>query len=470
MKEYNGKPLVEGLLEEIKHVYRSDNRPWVIGYSGGKDSTVVVHLVYQMLKNLRPEERHKTVYIVSSDTLVENPLIKIYLNDMLHLLDKSAKRDSLPISVNKVIPKPDTSFWANVIGRGFPTPRLNGTFRWCTDRLKIAPSGQFVENIIKEQHTEIVFILGVRKAESAARKRRIEGRELADRLLNRHETIKEAYVYPPIVSLSTDDVWDILMSNNRKNAWGGDNSQLIELYSGADSGECPFAGYSSKEDQQQSCGQSRFGCWICTVVQEDKSLNGFIRSGHRELIPLAEFRKWLMSIRDVPEYREKKRRDGSVYRTSQNQLGFGPFTWEARQMILRRLLQTQKQMNYELITIDELRAIDRIWDEEQDLSCRVLVDLYYDEMGERLPWDQLKRPVFDEEACKKLEMYASEFSVPMDLMKSMIFRTNKTKFFSNTRILRESLRKAVTQQWLQEAELVNAQEGIRNEDQQSDTL
>lgn len=108
------------------------------------------------------------------------------------------------------------------------------------------------------------------------------------------------------------------MSNNRKNAWGGDNSQLIELYSGADSGECPFAGYSSKEDQQQSCGQSRFGCWICTVVQEDKSLNGFIRSGHRELIPLAEFRKWLMSIRDVPEYREKKRRDGSVYRTSQN--------------------------------------------------------------------------------------------------------------------------------------------------------
>ena len=76
----------------------------------------------------------------------------------------------------------------------------------------------------------------------------------------------------------------------------------------------------------------------------------------------------------------------------------------------------------------------------------------------------------DEETCKKLEVYATEFSVPMDLMKSMIFRTNKTKFFSNTRILRESLRKAVTQQWLQEAELVNAQEGTRNEDQQSDTL
>lgn len=86
MKEYNGKPLVEGLLEEIEYVYKSDKRPWVIGYSGGKDSTVVVHLVYQMLKNLRPEERHKTVYIVSSDTLVENPLIKIYLDNNASLL------------------------------------------------------------------------------------------------------------------------------------------------------------------------------------------------------------------------------------------------------------------------------------------------------------------------------------------------------------------------------------------------
>lgn len=305
MNEYNGKPLIEGLLDEIEYVYLSDNRPWVIGYSGGKDSTLVVHLVYEMLKRLQLKERKKTVYIVSSDTLVENPLIKIYLDDMLRLLRESAVRDALPMVVKKVTPEPSNSFWANVIGRGFPTPRTNGTFRWCTDRMKIAPSGNYIEQIIKEHHTEVVVLLGVRKAESAARKRRIEGRELLDRLLNRHSTIKNAFVYPAIVSLTTDEVWDILMSNNRKNAWGGDNSRLIELYAGADSGECPFAGFSSTEAQQQSCGQSRFGCWICTVVKEDKSLNGFIRSGHRELIPLAEYRKWLMSIRDVPEFREK---------------------------------------------------------------------------------------------------------------------------------------------------------------------
>lgn len=463
MNEYNGKPLVEGLLDEIEYVYLSDDRPWIIGYSGGKDSTTVVHLVYEMLKRLPPHLRTKKVHIVSSDTLVENPLIKQYLDGMLTLLYQAADRDHLPIVVQKVTPDPNNSFWANVIGRGFPTPRVNGTFRWCTDRLKIAPSGKYIEQIIKEQKTEVVVLLGVRKAESAARKKRIEGRELISHLLNRHETINGAFVYPAIVSLTTDEVWDILMSNGMKNAWGGDNSQLINLYADADSGECPFAGFSSKDAQQQSCGQSRFGCWICTVVREDRSLNGFIRSGHRELIPLAEFRKWLMSIRDVSEYREKKHRDGTVYRNANNELAFGPFTWAARQMILRRLLQTQRRINYELITTDELRAIDQIWDEEQDLTRRVLVDLYHEETGKKLPWDDLKKPVFDVQTCKELEQLAQEEQVPMELIKSMIFRTNSTKYFSNTRIMRDALTKTVTQQWLQEAELVNADEGLRNE-------
>lgn len=463
MNTYNGKPLVDGLVDEIEYVYKSDNRPWIIGYSGGKDSTTLTHLVYKMLSQLAPSERKKNVYIVSSDTLVENPLIKVYLDEMLDLLRVSAKRDGLPIIVKKVTPLPNNSFWANVIGRGFPTPRVNGSFRWCTDRLKIAPSGKYIESIIQEQKTEVVVLLGVRKAESAARKKRIEGRELLNHLLNRHETIKDAYVYPAIVSLTTEDVWDILMSNGRINAWGGDNSQLINLYKDADSGECPFAGFSSKEAQQQSCGQSRFGCWICTVVREDKSLNGFIRSGHRELIPLADFRKWLMSIRDIPEYREKKHRDGTVYRNANNELGFGPFTWEARQMILRKLLQTQKKIDYELITVDELRAIDQIWDEEQDLSRRVLVDLYYDETGVRLPWDELKKPVFDCQTCEELEKMARNEQVPMELIKGMIFKTNKTKYFSNTRVMRDALTKTVSQQWLQEAELVNAEEGLRDE-------
>lgn len=320
------------LLDEIKYVYQSDNRSWIIGYSGGKDSTTVVELVYEMLQSLNPDERTKNVYIVSSDTLIENPLIKIYLSKMNSMLGEAAARDGLPIISCMVTPEYNNTFWTNIIGKGLPTPRMNGTFRWCTDRLKIKPSADKIKAIMSEEDREVVVLLGVRKAESNARRRRIEGRELVNRMLNRHETIQNAYVYNPIVELTTEDVWKVLLEHNSgKTPWGSDNSELVALYSDADSGECPFAGISNS-GQTQSCGQSRFGCWCCTVVRDDKSLNGFIKAGHRELIPLAEFRSWLMSIRDVDEYREKKHRDGTVVLTLLVHLGYLTFDFNTKEV------------------------------------------------------------------------------------------------------------------------------------------
>lgn len=445
---YFSKNSIEDLLDEIEYVYLSDDRPWIIGYSGGKDSTVLVNFVYAMLKRLEPKKRGKKVYIVSSDTMVENPLISKYLKDMINSIRKASVRDGLPIECNLVYPEPSNTFWVNVIGRGFPTPRMNGTFRWCTDRLKIAPSGKFIKKIIETQQTEVVILLGVRKDESIARKKRIEGREIIGKLLNRHVTIKDAWVYPAIVELTTDDVWDSLLANGSKTSWGEDTSRIVELYTDADSGECPFAGVSSKSEQTQTCGKSRFGCWICPVVKEDKSLNGFIRSGHRELIPLAEFRKWLMSIRDIGEYRDKKKRDGSVYYTKDGEMGYGPFSWEARQMILRKLLQLQKQAGHNLITFEELKAIDKIWDDELDLTRRTMVELYREEIGEMLPWDELKKPLFDDETLSKINDLSAQNDIPLDLIKNMILATLKNKHISNPKVLRQSLGKVLSQDWL----------------------
>ena len=445
---YFNENTLEELIEEIQYVYRSDDRPWVIGYSGGKDSTTVVELVYKMLQSLPDWMRHKSVYIVSSDTRIENPLIKIYLNEMNDLIGKAAERDGLPIKTAMVMPPADNSFWANVIGRGFPTPRVNGTFRWCTDRLKINPSADYIREVIKNEGQEVVVLLGVRKAESEARRRRIEGRELANRLMNRHETIQDAYVYNPIVELTTDDVWDVLLNlDGGKTPWGSNNNELISLYSDADSGECPFASVHAG-GQTQSCGNSRFGCWVCTVVKEDKSLNGFIKSGHRELIPLAEFRTWLMSIRDIDEYREKKRRNGTVYRTKTGEMGYGPFTWEARQLILTKLIETQQKMGYELISVEELKAIDEIWDIELDLSRRTLVELYEKLTGEKLPWYQYKEPLIDAETVKELEELAEANEVPFDLVRNVILSVYQNKNYSNQRIMKEAVEKLLNQQWL----------------------
>lgn len=438
----------EDLISEIRYVYESDDRPWIIGYSGGKDSTTVVELVYEMLLSMAPVDRHKNVYIISSDTLIENPLIKTYLSKMNKLLGEAAVKDGLPIKSCMVTPEHNNTFWTNVIGKGLPTPRMNGTFRWCTDRLKIKPSADKIKEIMADEGKEVVVLLGVRKAESQARKRRIEGRELANRLLNRHETIPNAYVYNPIVELTTDDVWDILLEHNDgRTPWNSDNNELVALYSDADSGECPFAGMSNS-GQTQSCGQSRFGCWVCTVVKEDKSLNGFIRTGHRELIPLAEFRTWIMSIRDKSEFREKKHRDGTVYQTKDGNMGYGPFTWETRKLILKKLLETQQEIGYELITLEELKAIDEIWDNELDLSRRTLVNLYFDLMGERLPWDEYKEALIDEETVEHIDRLCNAHDVPTELVRNMILSVYRNKNFSNPKILRKDLERLISQQWL----------------------
>ena len=406
-----------------------------------------------MLQTLPDWQRHKKVYIVSSDTRIENPLIKIYLNKMNELIGQAAERDGLPIVSTMVMPPANNSFWANVIGRGFPTPRVNGTFRWCTDRLKINPSADYIREVIKKEGNEVVVLLGVRKAESIARKRRIEGRELANRLMNRHETIQDAYVYNPIVELTTDDVWDVLLRlDGGETPWGSNNNELVSLYADADSGECPFAGIHAG-GQTQSCGNSRFGCWVCTVVKEDKSLNGFIKSGHRELIPLSKFRSWLMSIRDDDDKREKKRRNGTVYETKDGQMGYGPFTWEARQLILIKLIETQQRMGYELITIEELKAIDEIWDAELDLSRRTLVELYEKLTGVKLPWYQYKEPLIDAETVAELERLAEENDVPFDLVRNIILSVNYNKNFSNQKIMKEALDRLLNQQWLHHAAL-----------------
>ncbi|MBM7685981.1 DNA phosphorothioation system sulfurtransferase DndC [Defluviitalea raffinosedens] len=438
---------LENLLDELEYVYKSDDRPWIIGYSGGKDSSVVVQLVYMMVLRLSEKDRKKHIYIVSSDTLVENPIIKSYLHASSAKIQEHAKQHNLPISSVIVHPDPKQSFWANIIGRGFPTPKMNGRFRWCTDRLKIRPTSDFIKSIIDTEKNEVIILLGVRKQESASRKKSIEKREIHGKHLSPHP-IDKAYVYNPIAELSVDDVWDILNMNGQITPWGWDNSQLIQLYSDAQSGECPFAAVTNTGDHTQSCGKSRFGCWTCPVVKDDKSLKGFIVAGHKELIPLAKFREWLISIRDLDQYRESKRRNGQVYVRADGSLGLGPFTWEARQMILRKLLQLEKQMDYPLITIEELKAIDQIWDEELDLSRRVLVDLYYEETGKKLPWHDLKKPLFDEKTLDLLKTYANQYNLPYDLVKKLILLTHENKNYSNPRILKSKLEKVFNQQWL----------------------
>ena len=457
---YTGKfSVFEDIIQEIMMVYHHDSRPWLIGYSGGKDSTLLVSLVYEAVSRIDEKDRRKKVYIITSDTQVENPIVKKYMHDSSAHINTSSHRDRLNIEAHVIYPEPEQTFWSRVIGLGYPTPEPPG-FRWCTERLKIQPMNLFVNERIKESG-EIIILLGVRKAESATRNRTITAREIEGRLLNMHSDIKNAYVYNPITEVSNTLVWEFLLKNDGFSPWGSDLKYLFSLYQGENLGEEQSVLGEIDKDKIPVTGNSRFGCWCCTIVREDKSLLNFISKGATELIPLRDFRNWLVSIRNNPEYRDTKRRDGSVYVKSNGEAGLGPFTLSARQMILRRLLELQRDTGMELITVNELKTIDQMWDNEGDLSKRSLVEIYHSVFGSQLPWDEYKVPLFDAEAIDTIEQIANQYDLPYELMTKIIVSVEKNKHITRNNRLQKEFDKLIRQDWIH---VDSIKDGLENED------
>lgn len=448
----------QDIKEEMKLVYLHDKRPWMIGYSGGKDSTLLCQLVFEMLLSLPEYKRWKPVYIVTSDTLVENPIIKKYMHRMSAAINLASEEQKLNVQAHMIYPETRQTFWSLVIGLGYPTPEPPG-FRWCTERLKINPSNAFTYNTIKKDG-EIVILLGVRKAESAARSRSISSREIEGKILVPHEQIPKAYVYSPLADVKNENVWEYLLKSDGKSAWGTDNNYLYSLYQGENLGEEDSVVGQVNKDNMKVTGNSRFGCWICTMVKEDKSLKNFIDHGATELIPLRDFRNWLVELRSNPEARDYRRRNGSVYIMANGEYGRGPFTMDARKEILRRLLRLENETGFDLISIEELKTIDKMWEDEGDLSRRALVDIYYEEKHERLPWDNFKKAKYDADTLSTIAELCEKHDVPFDLVSKLMISVDNTKFFTRSSVSAKNVERILNEGWLH---FEAVKEGLENE-------
>lgn len=340
--------------EHLLQSYLADSRPWVVAYSGGKDSTTVLQLVYELIVGLG-DKATKPVHVVASDTMVEAPNVEDYISQCLEALRRHAASAGMAhIHVHHVRPEPDQTFWVNLIGRGYPSPTR--VFRWCTTKMKIKPSRKVIDAIVAE-HGSVVLLLGTRSAESSSRAQRMEARERNERGLNPHHEIPNALVYAPIADWSNDEVWEYLLTNNPA-PWGLRHDFMLNLYRQAGGGECPVI----LDLNTPSCGGSRFGCWTCTVVKQDRSMQGFLDAGEVWMRPLATFRDNLKRWRERPELRLAVRRN--------EEPGPGPFTLAARLMILGELLETERLMpdGRRLIQDEEIAQIQRQWRKDGDRS------------------------------------------------------------------------------------------------------
>ena len=459
MTQDNKFQVFEDIIEEMTYVYKHDNRPWLIGYSGGKDSTLLVSLVIETVMRLPARERTKHIFIVTSDTGVENPIVKKYMHSSSNKINEFSKKISANIHADIIYPEVIQSYWSLVIGLGYPTPEPPG-FRWCTERLKILPMNRYTNSII-EQHGEVILLLGVRKAESNTRKRSITAREIEGKILTRHTDIPKAHVYNPLTEIKNELVWEYLLKDDGVSTWGVDMKYLFSLYQGEDLGEEQSVVGQVDKDKIPITGNSRFGCWCCTIVKVDKSLQKFIDNGSKELIPLRDFRDWLVSIRQDPEFRDNKRRNGKVYQKSNGEYGFGPFKLSARQEILKRLLILQRDTGFELITNEELKTIDTLWDLEGDLTRRKLVDIYYEVYGERLPWDEYKEPLYDLGIIDEIRETAEKSDIPFELITKLIVMINSNKYIAKSTKLKKEFDKLLNQEWIHHETI---KEGLNDED------
>lgn len=357
-------------MQAIRQAYlRRDRHPWVVAYSGGKDSTLLLQLVWEVVESLPESDRRRQIVLVGNDTLVESPLVIGHLRGSLETIRRVARKRSLPINVRITKPHIDQTFWVNVIGRGYIPPTRN--FRWCTDRMKIRPTSQLLEQLVRA-NKKAVLLVGTRKAESETRRRNMKRHGASARRMNRHSSVEGCWMFAPLADLSDEEVWLILMQRNPP--WGGTHQDLITLYRNAGGGECPLV--LTKADAP-SCGTTspRFGCWTCTVVTKDRSLRGLIDSGHRDasaMERLFEFREWLVELREDDRNRDRTRRDGSVKRRSDGSYVMGPFTLAVREKILKRLQELEKEVGVDLIQRGEMDFIHDIWrrDRVQE-ECRL---------------------------------------------------------------------------------------------------
>lgn len=368
--ELGFRKTVDQVMDEVAELYKADEVPWVIGYSGGKDSTATLQLVWMALARLNSDELSKPVYVISTDTLVENPIVSSWVRRSLKKINSAAAEQDLPISSHQLSPDPSNTFWVNLLGRGYPAPRPK--FRWCTERLKINPSHEFISSVV-QSHGEAILVLGTRKAESAARAKvmkHYEKNRVRDRL-SPNGGLPNSYVYTPVEDWSNDDVWLFLMQV--QNPWGYNNKDLLTMYQGASpDNECPLV----VDTSTPSCGDSRFGCWVCTMVDKDKSMQAMIQNDDEKewMHPLLELRnrfapknsdgKW-----DDRHLRDFRRMNGSVQLFYDRPIP-GPYKQHVRENWLRELLQVQQVIretgpdyvhDIELISLPELEEIRRIW-------------------------------------------------------------------------------------------------------------
>ena len=272
-----------------------------VGYSGGKDSSVVLGLALQAWQRVRAGgTRPHQLLVVSGDTGIENPVVQRVLEENHAMLADYASAQGVDIETEMARPNLAERYLVQLIsGRALPT-WTNTPHRSCSVSLKVVPGSRTIRlaaqrllGAVAKSRPPVVLV-GSRVAESAARARNMTARGLSDgrKSASGHGTRTVA----PIADWSSDDVWEWLACAGADaappfTAWRENFDEIVELYRDA-SGECPVV--MGDRGPRSACG-ARHGCALCTASgARDASLETMLEHPkHRHLQGLNDLRNWL---------------------------------------------------------------------------------------------------------------------------------------------------------------------------------
>lgn len=318
-------PNIDAAREQIRELYRrDDDRAFYVSFSGGKDSSLLLQLVYEVA---RAEYNGRKIFVTYNDTGVEERAAVEQLKNDAELIAATGKEINL--SFQRCLPVPKYRFFATLIGCGYPTPSFS--LRWCTKSLKVYPYSRFISATCKDFGGGYILD-GRRKAESNNRKR----------VLAKFNAPEGFYVqrknppvvgYSPLADVSTESTFEYLYRFETL-AFGKDVAALR-------------AQYDYKNNKR-----GRVGCWCCTLCGNAKLAGDD---------PLKTFTRFLKEFGADPKNRGLCATEKQLKRQA-NGFATGRFNLDARKEILKRLLETQEKVGYELISQDEIDIIKGYWD------------------------------------------------------------------------------------------------------------
>lgn len=265
---------------------------WEVGFSGGKDSLALLHLVTMFVEHSIKESQPlpKAIYVIYGDTLLDIPSLREPAIEVLQSIEKYSQEKLGGILKPKILtPLENQDYFSMMIEKGYPPPHHR--FRWCVSRLKINP----VMNFLSQFNGNLVMITGERGDESASR-----SRILSNRICGKAGVLQRDrngnIIAAPLKDWTKDEVFAFLASS--KQPWNDQYySYILDAY-GTDELKARCA-----------CGLSpnvRYGCWVCTVIKRDKALEFLSQRGYQEAKVLLSAKEAIRKVGLVPQFRVKK--------------------------------------------------------------------------------------------------------------------------------------------------------------------